>query len=147
MKKTYEEMELLLGRYYKSTKEHERARLKLQELMLDKRYPSAIRYTDMPKRTLIPSDLSDYIVKLNDALQEVNSLRQQMDQEYDNVLKAIECLPGTTLEEQKERYLLKLRYLKLFSWKKICAELNYSRRHADRIRRRAINRLLEYKQM
>ena len=138
---TYKRVEEMLNEYKIAKMMSFKAHMRLEELKLDQRYPKAIEYSDMPKAAIKDKDLSDYMVKLEEAKLEIKSRWQQETQAYMNVLKIIDTLPITTLDDQRERYILKMRYLNLYSWSEVCKRLNYSRIHADRLRRRAIYRL------
>ena len=137
---TYEEKEKALNRYRISKIRTKEARIKLEELKLDMRYPKAIEYSDMPKGSVPDKDLSDYMVKLQEAELELKSRIRQEEEMWTSTNALID-----TLDEPQQRYLLKLRYLKLCSWPYICGALNYSKSQVNRIKKKAINNLFQKK--
>lgn len=108
--------------------------LKLEEIRLDKTSPSLI-LSDMPKAHN-HSDLSDYIVRVEEVEKELLKKRAKKEERYLEILEKIE-----KLEDDKEKMVLRLRYLSCMSWEKIAVEMCYSWRQVHYFHSKALSNI------
>ena len=95
--------------------------------------PSAINYSDMPKAHNSEHDLSDYIVKMDE-------LTDYMISKYTR-LRGIEVdiyMRVDRMENQKERELLRYRYIDGMTWTEIADALDTTERNVYFIHGRAL---------
>lgn len=92
--------------------------------------------TKEPRGTSGPEDkLSEIVCKIVEVQEQIN---EELKKSYDymaKIEKAIEALPP------REAHLIRLRYLELKSWERICVEMNYSWRQIHRIHSDALKLL------
>lgn len=108
-----------------------------QSLVESMRSAKAIEYSDMPKGTK-QSDLSDYIVRLDKLIGEIEEKKRELE------LKRIEietCI--VKMDDGIESDLLRKRYIELKNWEKICNEMNYSWRQIHNIHSKALQHCIE----
>jgi DNA-directed RNA polymerase specialized sigma subunit len=121
--------------YLKSFMPKQRAAKRLEEeiaqLRLDKMLPS-MSYDDMPHASNM-SDLSDYMAKFDDLMTELIKARRDRIVTYMMIFTDIE-----QMEDEKEKELLTLRYLKGYGWEAVCVEMNYSWKQIHRIHASAL---------
>ena len=103
----------------------------LEELRLNEMFPSLIM-SDMPS-SHNQKDLSDYIVKYDELLSEIIRLRYDAIQRFEEVRQQIELL-----EDENEKTVLTLRYLRNDTWKGICVKMDYSWKQIHRIHANAL---------
>lgn len=125
-----------LNGYRDSLKSIRKAKLRLEELKLDERYPKAIEYSDMPKGSCKDKDLSDYMVKLENAKECIEKCKIESAQKKEEIINKIE-----ELEDTEQRLALKLRYIQLDNIRKICKKMSCGRSTVYRIHDKAINNL------
>lgn len=108
----------------------------IQELRANEMFPGAIKYTDMPMpKGGRNSDLSDYVVKINEKIEELK------EQYYATIAKKLEIkerirkVSDTELQE-----ILELRYIHFYSWEKIATERGYTYRHVLRLHGEALKK-------
>ena len=95
--------------------------------------PSAINYSDMPKAHNSEHDLSDYIVKMDE-------LTNYMISKYTR-LRGIEVdiyMRVDRMENQRERELLRFRYIDGMTWTAIAEALDTTERNVYFIHGRAL---------
>lgn len=123
-----------LNSYKYLVRECEELEIKIKEIRFDKTNPSLI-LSDMQK-THNYSDLSDYIVKLEEVEKKLLKKRAKKEERYLQILEKIE-----KLENENEKLVLRLRYLSCMSWEKIADNMNYSWQHVHKIHSRALKNI------
>lgn len=89
--------------------------------------------TDMPKGSK-QTDLSDYMVKLDNIVYKVIKTKQECMVKKMEIESRIADMPDGV-----EADILRKRYLEFKSWEEICVELNYSWRQTHRLHSRALS--------
>lgn len=103
----------------------------IEQLRLDKMAPSLVM-DDMP-HAHDQKDLSDYAVKLDELVNKLIKARYERIDLYAEIFADIE-----RLEDESERTVLTYRYLRRYSWEKICVKMGYQWAHVHRIHARAL---------
>lgn len=106
---------------------------RMAQIRLKYAAPSAINYSDMPKAHNSEHDLSDYIVKMDE-------LTDYMISKYTR-LRGIEVdiyMRVDRMENQKERELLRYRYIDGMTWTEIADALDTTERNVYFIHGRAL---------
>ena len=106
---------------------------RMAQIRLKYAAPSAINYSDMPKAHNTEHDLSDYIVKMDE-------LTDYMISKYTR-LRGIEVdiyMRVDRMENQKERELLRYRYIDGMTWTEIADALDTTERNVYFIHGRAL---------
>ena len=103
----------------------------LEEIRLGKMFPGLI-VSDMPSAHS-QKDLSDYMVKYDNLVTRITKARKQAVERFSEVQQQIE-----NMENENEKTVLTLRYLRNFEWEKICNELDYSWRQIHYIHSKAL---------
>ena len=137
----HEDKKMWLNGYRDSLKSIRKAKLRLEELKLDERYPKAIEYSDMPKGSCKDKDLSDYMVKLENAKECIEKCKIESAQKKEEIINKIE-----ELEDTEQRLILKLRYVQMDNTKKICKKMSCGRATMFRIQNKAINNLENFEE-
>lgn len=119
---TEEKKEYLKGYYYR-TLEAKRISDRIDELRA-LQTGSAIRYSDMPKAHNTEHDLSDDLIKIDNEVTRLIKKKAQAIKEYKEIERAIE-----TVEDEKERAVLKYRYLDCMKWEEIAVTMSYTFRY------------------
>ena len=120
-----------LQSYKKYKQKAKRLEEQLQELRLGKMFPS-MRMSDMPGAHN-QKDLSDYMVQYDRIETNIIKARKDAIIRYEEVRQQIE-----QLEDENEKRVLTLRYLKSYGWERICLEMEYSWRQIHYIHSRAL---------
>lgn len=97
-----------------------------KSLMESMRSAQSIEYSDMPKGNK-QSDLSDYIVKLDNLINTIDRKRRELEHRRID----IEC-SIIKMEDGIECDLLRKKYIELKPWEAICMEMDYSWRQIHR---------------
>lgn len=129
-----EEKKEYLQSYKKYRQEARRLEEQLEELRLGKMFPSLI-VSDMPGARN-QRDLSDYMVQYDRIITNIIKARNDAIIRFSEVQQQIELL-----EDENEKTVLTLRYLRNYSWEKICVEVKYSWKQVHRIHSRALQNL------
>ena len=106
---------------------------RMAQIRLKYAAPSAINYSDMPKAHNSKHDLSDYIVKMDE-------LTDYMISKYTR-LRGIEVdiyMRVDRMENQKERELLRFRYIDEMTWTEVADALGTTERNVYFIHGRAL---------
>ena len=106
---------------------------RMAQIRLKYAAPSAINYSDMPKAHNSEHDLSDYIVKMDE-------LTDYMISKYTR-LRGIEVdiyMRVDRMENQRERELLRYRYIDGMTWTEIADALDTTERNVYFIHGRAL---------
>jgi len=120
-----------LEQYQEIKSELSRLDYKIKELRSLKLFP-AVFYDGMPRGTQ-KSDLSDYVAKLDELVNEYNKLRYHRLLLFEKICSDIEHQ-----EDELERQVLFERYIKCKKWEMICSDMGYSWQHIHRIHTKAI---------
>ena len=124
----------LLRRFYCAGLLYQRISVtRMAQIRLKYAAPSAINYSDMPKAHNSEHDLSDYIVKMDE-------LTDYMISKYTR-LRGIEVDIYTRvdrMENQRERELLRYRYIDGMTWTEIADALDTTERNVYFIHGRAL---------
>ena len=120
-----------LQSYKKYKQKAKRLEEQLEELRLGKMFPS-MGMSDMPGAHN-QKDLSDYMVQYDRIETNIIKARKDAILRYEEVRQQIE-----QLEDENEKRVLTLRYLKSYGWKRICVEMEYSWRQIHYIHSRAL---------
>lgn len=129
-KKNEEKKEYLLS--YKRYKQRaNRLQEQLEELRLGKMFPG-LMLSDMPSAHS-QKDLSDYMIKYDDLLIRITKARKQAVERFSEVQQQIE-----SMENENEKTVLTLRYLRGYSWEKVYEKIGYSKQQTHRIHAKAL---------
>lgn len=120
-----------LQSYRKYKQKAKRLEEQLEELRLGKMLPSLV-VSDMPGGHN-QKDLSDYMVQYDRIETNIIMARKAAITRYEEVRQQIELL-----EDENEKRVLTLRYLKSYDWERICVEMEYSWRQVHYIHSRAL---------
>lgn len=129
-----EKKKLFLKSYLKNKQAVKRIEEQLEELRMNKMYPSVIN-DGMPHGT-DKRDLSDYAARVDELERELIKKRYERIVSFQNVQAAIE-----DLEDETEKDLLTYRYLKGIKWEEIAVEMGYSWQHIHKIHATALKKL------
>ena len=103
----------------------------IEQLRADKRAPALVM-DDMP-HAHDQKDLSDYAAKLDELERKLIKARYKRIDLYAEIFADIE-----RLEDETEKTVLTYRYLRRYSWEKICVEIGYQWAQVHRIHARAL---------
>ena len=78
-------------------------------------------------------DLSDYMVRREELIDKIIKARKNAVEKFSEVQNRIE-----QMEDEIEKTLLTLRYLRNYNWEKICEEIQYSYKQVHRIHLKAL---------
>ena len=126
-----EEKKEYLSSYKKYKQKAKRLEEQLEELRLGEMSPCLVQ-SDMPGAHN-QKDLSDYIVRRDGLIEKIVKARKAAIERFSEVQRQIE-----QMEDENEKTVLTLRYLRNYSWEKICIELDYSWRQIHYIHSRAL---------
>ena len=126
--------EFLRG-YRKSLKREEDICDDIQELRARKMFPSCGSGDGMPHGSN-QTDLSDYIVILDEMLENLRKERLDGAIKRSRIEKSIRAL-----HDENEQEVLRLKYIKGFEWEQVAVEMGYSWRHTHRIHASALKNL------
>ena len=88
----------------------------------------AMSYSDIPKSSSPQTDLSDYIVRLEEMDEDITELTKVINKKFEIIEKAI-----LKLKNANESYIIQLRYIQNKSWEEISIITKYSLRHTHNI--------------
>ena len=123
-KKSWEEIEekkKYLNGYRKAKNRERRILEQIQQLRLDTMTPS-VKQSDMPNRSGGDSDLSDYIERKEELLEELESDRLEAVRQYQEIYRSIK-----RMKDDDEREVLTQYYLLMEKWEDIPKKIGYSR--------------------
>lgn len=103
----------------------------IQQLRLDTMFP-CLQGDGMPRGSN-QSDLSDYIERHDELMEELKKEELDAIEQYTNIHRAIEWM-----KDEEEKEILERKYLMRKSWETIAKELGISRRTAIRIHGNAL---------
>lgn len=117
--------------YRRYRQQAQRLEGQLEELYLGQLSP-CLKLSDMP-RAHCQKDLSDYIVRRDELAEKIIKARKTAVEKFSEVQERIE-----QMEDENEKTVLTLRYLRDYNWEKICITLNYSWRQIHYIHSRGL---------
>lgn len=123
-----------LRSYQKAVRREQEILKEIQQLRMDKMFPSVVN-DGMPKGSK-QSDLSEYVVKLDNLIEKLKQERFEKIKLMDDILYHI-----SILENEDEKSVLRLRYIKGAQWEDICVAIRYSWKQTHRIHSRALKNL------
>lgn len=106
---------------------------RMAQIRLKYAAPSAINYSDMPKAHNSEHDLSDYIVKMDELTDYMISKYTRLRGIEVDIYKRVD-----RMENQKERELLRYRYIDGMTWTEIADALDTTERNVYFIHGRAL---------
>lgn len=131
---TWEENELkkeYLNGYKYARMRAKRVAEQIQQLRLDTMF-QCLQGDGMPRGSN-QSDLSDYMERYDELMEELKKEELDAIEQYTNIHRAIEWM-----EDEEEKEILERKYLMRKSWETIAKELGISRRTAIRIHGNAL---------
>lgn len=120
-----------LQSYKKYKQKAKRLEEQLAEVRLSKMMPGLMQ-SDTPSAHN-KSDLSDYVVKCDRIITNIIRARRDAVMRFSEIQQQIELL-----EDENEKIVLTLRYLRNYNWEKICVEMDYSWMQVHRFHSRAL---------
>lgn len=117
--------------YRRYRQQAQRLEGQLEELRLGQLSP-CLKLSDMPGAHC-QKDLSDYIVRRDELAEKIIKARKTAVEKFSEVQERIE-----QMEDENEKTVLTLRYLRDYSWEKIYKEMKYSYQHIHRIHAKAL---------
>lgn len=123
-----------LRSYQKAVRREREILDEIQQLRMDKMFPSVVN-DGMPKGSQ-QSDLSEYVVKLDNLIEKLKQERFEKIKLMDDILYSI-----SLLEDEDEKSVLRMRYIKGVQWEDICVAIKYSWRQTHRIHSNALKNL------
>lgn len=91
--------------------------------------------TKEPKGTSSTDKLSTLVAQIVDTRNEINRQLREAYSRQIAIEAAIDKLP------EREKYLVRARYVEQKTWEQICVDMNYSWKHTHRIHARALKML------
>lgn len=82
-------------------------------------------------------DYSDYICALEEKIRKLQRQREQVIQQYEDIVSLIE-----SLEDDTEKLVLRLKYIHGYTLEKIAEKMNYSLRQINNIHKKALLHLI-----
>lgn len=120
-----------LNQYQKSVRREKYILDEIQRLRADKMFPSVVN-DGMPKGNK-SSDLSDFMVLLDEEIEKLKSERLEKVKRYSDISRRIKAM-----ENDNEKEVLTLRYINGLKWEEICLRMQYSWQHIHRIHAKAL---------
>ncbi len=120
-----------LRSYRKALRREERILDEIQELRMNKMFPSAVN--DGMPRGSERSDLSNYIAKLDEMIEELKNERLERAKLRQRIERDIRAL-----DNEEEQEVLRLRYIKGLKWEEVAVEMRYSWKQTHRIHSSAL---------
>ena len=123
-----------LRSYCKSLRREKRIEEDIQELRMNKMFPSVVN-NGMPRGSE-QSDLSNYIVKLDEMIEELKNERLERAKLRQRIERDIQLL-----DNEDEQEVLRLRYIKGLKWEEVAVEMGYTYRRTLQIHGKALQNL------
>lgn len=127
-----------LNRYKNAAKKYQSLKEQEEALQLEVDGPKGIGYDSMgmPKGSSQPSDISDYIVRVEKILSKIDNKKKEMQKIRLEIEEKI-----ADVEDGTQSKILYLRYIKFMKWEDICVELRYSWKQMHRMHSQALKNL------
>jgi len=93
------------------------------------------KLSDMPKGSPSKDSLANIVCKIVEVQEKINKEVEKGYQKMKEIEKSIEGL------DEREKRLIRLRYIQGLKWEKICVEMNYSWRQIHYIHRETLEKL------
>lgn len=122
-----------LNRYKRAVKKYNSLQEQERELQLEMGGLKGIEYSEMPKGSSRPTDISDYIVKLEKILEKIDEKKQEMQKVRLEIEETI-----ADVQDGTQSRILYLRYIKFMKWEDICVELKYSWKQIHNLHSKAL---------
>ena len=120
-----------LRSYRKALRREESILDEIQELRMNKMFPSVVN--DGMPRGSEQSDLSNYIVKLDEMIEELKNERLERAKLRQRIESDIRAL-----DSEDEQEVLRLRYIKGLKWEQVAVEMGYTYRRTLQIHGKAL---------
>lgn len=130
-----------LWRYREAKKDVRRYENELHELIETQESTGAIEYSDMPKGSGSQSDLSDYMVKRDEAWKRIMKARYKRIVVFQEIKNVIEQLPSADEREIMSCRYIQLNGYKAKSWEEVCVITNHEWAQAHRIHAKALKNI------
>lgn len=126
-----EEKKEYLKSYQRSVKREQDILDEIQRLRMDKMFPSIVN-DGMPHGSS-QRDLSDYIVTIDEMIENLKQERLKRAKRQQEIERRIE-----KMEDEDEQRVLRLRYIKGMKWEEVAVEMGYSWKQVHRIHSEAL---------
>lgn len=136
-----EQVKQWLWRYREAKKDVRRYENELHELIETQESTGAIEYSDMPKGSGNQSDLSDYMVKREEAWKRIMKARYKRIVVFQEIKNVIEQLPSADEREIMSCRYIQLNGYKAKSWEEVCVITNHEWAQAHRIHAKALKNI------
>lgn len=136
-----EQVKQWLWRYREAKKDVRRYENELHELIETQESTGAIEYSDMPKGGGSQSDLSDYMVKRDEAWKRIMKARYKRIVVFQEIKNVIEQLPSADEREIMSCRYIQLNGYKAKSWEEVCVITNHEWAQAHRIHAKALKNI------
>lgn len=136
-----EQVKQWLWRYREAKKDVRRYENELHELIETQESTGAIEYSDMPKCSGSQSDLSDYMVKRDEAWKRIMKARYKRIVVFQEIKNVIEQLPSADEREIMSCRYIQLNGYKAKSWEEVCVITNHEWAQAHRIHAKALKNI------
>lgn len=136
-----EQVKQWLWRYREAKKDVRRYENELRELIETQESTGAIEYSDMPKGSGNQSDLSDYMVKREEAWKRIMKARYKRIVVFQEIKNVIEQLPSADEREIMSCRYIQLNGYKAKSWEEVCVITNHEWAQAHRIHAKALKNI------
>ena len=120
--------------YRWAKKQEERILEEIQELRMDKMFPSVVN-DGMPKGSE-QRDLSDYAVKLDELIQELKEERLEKIKRLQSIERVIK-----EIDNEDAQTIMWLRYIDGLKWEEVCVAINYEWAQMHRIHGKALREI------
>lgn len=129
---TWQKKEYLRG-YLRAYKKAQHIGADIARLRMRYAYPSAVQYSDMPAGAGGPRDLSEYMVKVEELERDLNRQLDECIRLEVQIRRDIDML-----EDEREREILRLRYIDGMTWEQVASSIPCDVRTATRAHGRAL---------
>lgn len=133
IKKENERKKVYLKRYGTALKVEEALNEEIRQLRLDRMFP-AFQQDGMPRGSGGCGDLSGYVAKVDELMQELKIQMEVRLQIRREINKRIESIP-----DEIEKLVLRLRYIHMLKWEEIAIRMGYTYRYVLKIHGQALN--------
>lgn len=138
---TRSEKRTYLWGYQRAYHKAEKIGADIARLRMRYAYPSAIRYSDMPASHGSGTDLSGYAAKVDELERELNAQMERCIEIERRIRTEIDMLKDESPDEaEREREILRLRYIDGLSWRQIARSIPCDIRTATRAEARALDK-------
>lgn len=104
----------------------------IQQVRLDKMFPALVQ-DGMPHGSGVNSDLSDFVVKVDELLADLKKQAERRITLRREISRKIE-----QMDDETEKLVLRLRYIQLLKWEEIAVRMDYTYRNVTKIHGKAL---------